>query len=169
MLFFSLKKHYIKNFKNFIISNYCINFKQFFFKQKIHIVINFSKKTFFLAIYLLYTFCIFKFKHFKIQNKIHLFLPTFYFIFVFNIFLYPFLLNLNFLKKISKNIISINFNLNNFFLYPISTFFYKFLYWIKKQTIILNMKLKIQKKLYKYFQFFFNFLQIPVFFKNDKI
>jgi hypothetical protein len=125
MLFFSLKKHYIKNFKSFLISHYNINFKKINFKQKMHVVINFSKKTFFLATFLLYTFCIFKFKFFKIQNKIYLFLPIFYFIFSFNTFIYPHIINLNFFKKISKNLFSINFNLNNFFLYPISIFFYK--------------------------------------------
>ena len=55
-------KHYIGNFKYFLISNYLFTFKQLFFNKIIYVSIKFSKKTFFLAAFLLYCFCNLKFK-----------------------------------------------------------------------------------------------------------
>ena len=62
-MLFNLNKHYIKNFKNFLISQYLILDKQISFDKKINLKINFNNKTFFLSTFLLYTFCIFKFRY----------------------------------------------------------------------------------------------------------
>jgi|694.fasta_scaffold134947_3 hypothetical protein len=158
-----LKKHYIKNFKNFLISQYIIFLKNIFFKNIININISFSKKTFFLSTFLLYTFYNNNI-NFTIKNKkYNFFLSIFSFFFLFNTLIYANLENLNIFKKSSKNLISIKFDLKNFFLIPISFFFFKKLRGIKPINISLKINIILKKLLYKYIQFFFNFFQIPLF------
>jgi hypothetical protein len=100
-------------------------------------------------------------------------LPIFNFFFIFNIFFYPFLLNNNFIKKNSETLISFKFLFSNFFLIPISFFFYKTFRWLDKKNIEIKFLYFIKKNMYKYIQFFFNFFQLPVFLmlsnsKNDQ-
>ena len=161
----SLKKHYVKNFKNFIISQYLITFKQLFFNKLINIKISFSNKTFFLASFLVYTFCILKFRYNLKKNSFNIFLPILNFFFIFNTFFYPFLVNNMFFKKTSKSLVSFKFLLFNFFLILISFFFYKNFCWLENKNIEINITYYLKKSNYKYIQFMFNFFQIPIFLK----
>ena len=79
-MLFHLNKHFKKNFKNFIISQYCLNLKAFNLEQNLYIKINFLKNSFFLATFLLYSFCIFKFKFKKTLNNFNLIVPIFFFL-----------------------------------------------------------------------------------------
>lgn len=171
-MLFSLNKHYIKNFKNFLISHYLLTSKQLFFKKIIHIKISFSNKSFFIASFLLYTFCFIKYKYSIKKHNLNIILPIFNFFFNFNIFFYPFLLNNNFFKKKTKTLISFKFLFSNFFLIPVSFFFYKTFRWLNKQNIEIKFLYFFKKNIYKYIQFFLNFFQLPVFLmlsnsKND--
>ena len=84
-MLFSLNKHYLKNFKNFIISQYCSNIKNLDLDKFIFLKISFLKKSFFLAAFFLYTFCIFKFKFKNTFKHINLILPkTFFFLYSIN-------------------------------------------------------------------------------------
>jgi len=168
-MLFCLNKHYIKNFKNFLISQYLLTFKQLYFKKIINISISFADKTFFLASFLIYTFCINNNNKFIIKNKkYNIFLPIFSFFFTFNNLIYPFLLNLNYFKKISKKLISLEFLISNFFLCPLTFFFTKIFNNIKNKSINLRINFFLKKKKYKYIQFLLNFFQIPLFFKYLK-
>ena len=80
-------KHFIGNFKYFLISNYLFTFKQLFFNKIIYVSIKFSKKTFFLATFLLYCFCNLKFK-FLIKKKNIIFYYLQLTLFTFLIFFY---------------------------------------------------------------------------------
>ncbi len=166
-------KHYIGNFKYFLISNYLFTFKQLFFNKIIYVSIKFSKKTFFLAAFLLYCFCNLKFKFLIKKKEFNILLPTTYFIYFFNIFLF-YSLNINFFKTDFKNLIFLNFKIKNILSVPASYIFifnkYK---WFKfKKTINLKLKFILFSKLIKYFFFYINFFQIPIFNilknKNDK-
>ena len=64
----SLNKHFIKNYKNFLISQYFITNKELFFNNTINIKIGYSKKNFFLASFLLLFFCFLKYK-FNVKNS----------------------------------------------------------------------------------------------------
>ena len=162
-MLFSLNKHYLKNFKNFIISQYCSNIKNLDLDKFIFLKISFLKKSFFLAAFFLYTFCIFKFKFKNTFKHINLILPKIFFFFLFNKLYYPFLLNLKTFSKKSKGLISLNYTLDNFFLLPISTFFYKSLRWKQNKKILLNLNFFFKKSKYKYIKFLSNFFQIPLF------
>ena len=100
-------------------------------------------------------------------------MPTIYFIYFFNIFL-SYSLNINFFKTDFKNLIFLNFKIKNILSVPSSYLFifnkYK---WFKfKKNISLKLKFILFSKLIKYFFFYINFFQIPIFNilknKNDK-
>jgi len=165
-MLFNLNKHYIKNFKNFLISQYLILDKQISFDKKINLKINFNNKTFFLSTFLLYTFCIFKSRYIIKKQKYNIFLPVFSFFFIFNTFYYSFLQELTFFKKVSKNLVILNFYILNFFLNPISYLFKKKYRWIKQKLINIKIFFFFKKKNFKFLQFFLNFFQIPIFLKK---
>jgi hypothetical protein len=166
-------KHYIGNFKYFLISNYLFTFKQLFFNKIIYVSLKFSKKTFFLATFLLYCFCNLKFKFLIKKKEYNILLPTIYFIYFFNIFL-SYSLNINFFKTDFKHLIFLNFKIKNILLVPSSyLFIFKKYKWFKfKNNITLKIKFILFSKLIKYFFFYINFFQIPIFNnlknKNDK-
>lgn len=166
-MLFSINKHFLKNFKNFIISQYNFNFKNFNFNEKIYLKISFLKKNFFLATFFLYSFCIFKYNFKNTSKNSNLILSKSFFFFIFNKFYYPNLLNITKILKKSKSLFSINFILDNFFFLPISSFFYTNLRWIKKKKILINLNFFFKKIKFNFFLFFFNFFQIPIFLKND--
>ena len=93
-MLFSINKHFLKTFKNFIISQYNFNFKNFNFNEKIYLKISFLKKNFFLATFFLYSFCIFKYKFKNTSKNSNLILSNSFFFFIFNKFYYPNILNL---------------------------------------------------------------------------
>jgi hypothetical protein len=108
--------------KYFLISNYLFTFKQLFFNKIIYVSIKFSKKTFFLATFLLYCFCNLKFKFLIKKKEFNILLPTIYFIYFFNIFL-SYSLNINFFKTDFKNLIFLNFKIKNILSIPSSYLF----------------------------------------------
>ena len=124
-MLFNLNKHYLKNFKNFLISQYLVLNKKINFSKNLNLKIKFTNKTFFLATFLMYTFCFFKSSYIIKKQKYNIFLPVFSFFFIFNTFYYSFLQELLFFKKISKNLVILNFFILNFFLNPISYLFKK--------------------------------------------
>ena len=165
-MLFNLNKHYIKNFKNFLISQYLLKNKQIFFNKILNLKINFTTKNFFLSTFLLYTFCIFKYKYIIKKQKYNTFLPVFSFFFIFNTFYYSFLQELNFFNKITKNLIILNFYILNFFLNPISFLLKKKFRWIKQKLINIKIFFFFKKKNLKFFQFYLNFFQVPIFLKK---
>ena len=161
----SLNKHFIKNYKNFLISQYVITNKEFVFNNNINIKIGYSKKNFFLASFLLISFCILKYKFNVKKQNINIFLNIFNFFFIFNVFFYSFLNSNDFLiKKKSKGLTFLTFLLSNFFSVPLAFFFLKNFRWLDHKNTKLVIKYFLKKKKYKYLQFLFNFLQIPIFF-----
>lgn len=165
-MLYNLNKHFIKNFKNFLISHYLIINKSISFDKKLNLKINFNTKNFFLSTFLLYTFCIFKSKYIIKKQKYNIFLPVFSFFLIFNTFYYSFLHELSIFKKISKNLIIINFFILNFFLNPISYLLKKKFRWIKQKLINIKIFFFFKKKTFKFLQFYLNFFQIPIFLKK---
>ena len=164
-MLFCLNKHYIKNFKNLLISQYIFTKKQKNFKKIINIKINFNNNTFFLANFLLNTFTN-KLFYYNIKKlKINLFLTVFNFFFIFINVIYPYLKNLKYITKKSLNYIFFNFEICNFFINPISNIKYKNFINNSSNIIFLNTQLAFKKENFKYIQFFFNFFQIPVLIK----
>lgn len=162
----SLNKHFIKNYKNFLISQYFITNKELFFNNTINIKIGYSKKNFFLASFLLLSFCILKYKFNVKKQNINIFLNVFNFFFIFNVFFYSFLNSNNFLiNKKSKGLTFLTFLISNFFSVPLAFFFLKNFRWLDHKNTKLVIKYYFKKKKYKYLQFLFNFLQIPIFLK----
>jgi len=162
----SVKKHYIKNYRNFLISQYFITRKELFFNNKIIIKIEYSKKNFFLASFLLLSFCILKYKFNIKKQNINIFLNIFNFFFIFNVFFYSFLNNHSFLiNKKSKGLTFLTFLISNFFSVPLAFFFLKNFRWLDQKNTKLVIKYFLKKNKHKYLQFLFNFLQIPIFLK----
>lgn len=162
----SLNKHFIKNYKNFLISQYFITNKELFFNNTINIKIGYSKKNFFLASFLLLSFCIIKYKYNVKKQNINIFLNIFNFFFIFNVFFYSFLNSNSFLiNKKSKGLTFLTFLISNFFSVPLAFFFLKNFRWLDQRKTKLVIKYFLKKNKYKYLQFLFNFLQIPIFLK----
>lgn len=162
----SLNKHFIKNYKNFLISQYFITNKELFFNNTINIKIVYSKKNFFLASFLLLSFCILKYKYNVKKQNINISLNIFNFFFIFNVFFYSFLNSNSFLiHKKSKGLTFLTFLISNFFSVPLAFFFLKNFRWLDQKNTKLVIKYFLKKNKYKYLQFFFNFLQIPIFLK----
>ena len=166
MLFLYINKHFITNFKNFLISQYIINFKNLFFNNQIYLKINYYNKTFFLACFLLYTFCIYKFFFNKKNKRINLFLKPVIFFSFFNNVYYPLIKEIKIFKKKTKNLISFRFKFNNIFSSPLSCFFNKKINWLKINNIFFELNFFFDKKYYRYLQFYLNFFQLPIFKKN---
>ena len=137
----SLNKHFIKNYKNFLISQYFITNKELFFNNTINIKIGYSKKNFFLASFLLLSFCILKYKFNVKKQNINIFLNVFNFFFIFNVFFYSFLNSNNFLiNKKSKGLTFLTFLISNFFSVPLAFFFLKNFRWLDHKNTKLVIK-----------------------------
>lgn len=161
----NLNKHFIKNYKNFLISQYFITNKELLFNNTMNIKIGYSKKNFFLASFLLITFCILKHKFNVKKQNVNIFLNVFNFFFIFNVFFYSFLNSNDFLiKKKSKSLTFFTFLISNFFSVPLAFFFLKNFRWLDHKNTKFLIKYFLKKKKYKHLQFLFNFLQIPIFF-----
>jgi hypothetical protein len=168
-MLFCLKKHFLKNFKNYLISQYLFTKKELFFNKIINITVSFSYKNFFLASFLLYTFNDNNKYNITIKkNKINCFIPIISFFYIFNNLIYSYLLNLTFFKKNTRKLMIIKFFIYNYIIYLISVFFKKKFYNFKTKYIKLDLKLLLTEDKYKFIQFIFNFFQIPLFVKLIK-
>ena len=157
-------KGYIVNFKNFIISNYVFTFKKLFFNNLVYITIETSKKSFFLASFLINCFYFFnKIKFFFKKKLFHILLSSFFFFFFFNLFIFSMYKVNKFYKKINTSLY-MRFKLVNPLIIPNNNFFlYKKNYIKTLKPIFLKFRYTLEKKLKKFLFFYINFFQIPFF------
>lgn len=160
----SLKIHIKKNLKKLILSN-------FFFVKKNFFLNNYSVKFFFFYNYLnlyLSSFILFNFwcnnlrftvkktKFSVISNYLDFFL-------IFSLFVYPQLNNMKSIFVKNKKIIYFTFFVNQYFFNPLYSLMEK-IYKIYYSTTfnLLKFALLLSKEKYFCFNFFLNFLQVPL-------
>ena len=162
-----LRKHSFKNFENYIVSNFVFFTKINFFKSPVKCSFFYNSYNFYLSIFILFNFWTIHFKKLHITNhKISLVLNLLDFFYIFSIFFYPFLFNLNFFEKKSSSKLCFTFFINRFFLNPLLTYFYSlYNFNIKKTWILFRIYISLKKKDIFYLNFYLNFFQIPLFLK----
>ena len=160
----SLKIHVKKNLKKLILSN-------FFLTKKKFLLDNFSVKFFFfynyfnfyLSSFILFNFWCNSLKFIIKKTKFSIISNYLDFFLIFSLFIYPQLSNLKsiFLKK--KKIIYFTFFINQYFFNPLYFLMEKvYKIWYSKTFNLLKFALFLNKEKYFCFNFFLNFLQVPL-------
>lgn len=154
-------KYFIGNFKNFIISNYVFTFKKWSFNTLIYLSLKTSKKSFFLACFLLKCFYFFnKIKIFFKKKCFHVLLSTFFFFNFFNMFIFSNTPVNKFCIK-RNNSVSMKFKIFYNVSLPSANFgLYKKNYLKTIKPLYIELRYLLKRKLNKFFFFFFNFFQI---------